>query len=172
VNDLVQIILAGAVLELDVCDHVRQHEQDPNSPWHLADGETPLSRSQIYRYAAKADALIRESCRTSRKRLLRTHVARRNDLYAEARRQGDVRAAAAVLKDLAELQGLYPAKGIEMRGNAGTPVVLQIIEEVVGPPPAPQLANVVEEVVTAHDHAHAHEHEPASETPPGPTSLH
>jgi hypothetical protein len=112
VNDLVTIILDGAVLEFDLCEFVREREKEAGSPWHLGDGETPLSYSQIRRYAARAQKVIHDTTRTSRKRLLRTHVARRQHLYAKAVNQGDLRAAAAILKDLAELQGLYPPRKI------------------------------------------------------------
>jgi hypothetical protein len=112
VNDLVQIILAGAVLEFDLCEFVREKEREEGSAWHLAEGEKPLSYSQIRRYAVRAERVIAETTRTSRKRLLRKHRARRQHLYALAVQQGDIRAAAAVLKDLAELEGLYPPRKI------------------------------------------------------------
>jgi hypothetical protein len=110
VNDLVNVILDGCVLDFDLCEFVREREKEPGSPWHLADGETPLSYSQIRRYANRAEKVIQDTARTSRKRLLRSHVARRNHLYAKAVNQGDLRAAAGILKDLGELQGLYPAR--------------------------------------------------------------
>jgi hypothetical protein len=110
VNDLVQIILAGAVLHFDLCEFVREKEQEPGSPWALAEGETPLSYSQIRRYAVRAERVIQDTARTSRRRLLRLHQAQRRHLYALAVQQGDIRAAAAVLKDLADLQGLYDSE--------------------------------------------------------------
>jgi hypothetical protein len=172
---MVEILLGGAVRELDLCDHVRQNEREEGSPWQLAEGETPLSRSQIYRYAAKAEALIQESCRTSRKRLLRKHRAQRRYLYALAVQQGDVRAAAGVLRDLAELEGLYPSKNVRVQGPAGGPIVLQIVEELVGGPAPPLLGNVIEEVVT-NDHGNDADADqpPAAaegETPPGPAGV-
>jgi hypothetical protein len=54
----------------------------------------------------KAEKLISESCRASRKRLLRRHLARRRSLYSKAVLQGDVRAALACLDSEAELLGL------------------------------------------------------------------
>jgi hypothetical protein len=113
VNDLVNIILDGAVLEFDLCEFVREREEEEGSPWHLAEGETPLSYSQIRRYAARAEEVIQDTARTNREAQLRTHIARRNHLYALALQQGDIRAAAGVLKDLADLQGLYPRGGGE-----------------------------------------------------------
>src|SRR5262245_55168373 len=112
VNDLLRIILDGAVKEWDLCEFVRKQEQEEGSHWYLADGEKPLSYSQIRRYAVKVDKLIAKSNRTSQKKQLQQHIAMRRNLYAAAVRQGDVRAAMAVLRDLAELQGLYPPKKI------------------------------------------------------------
>jgi hypothetical protein len=112
VNDLAQIILDGCELAFDLCAFVREKEQEPGSPWHLADGAKPLSESQIRRYRVKAEMLIGESCRASRKLLLRRHLARRRNLFAKAVNMGDVRAALACLHDEAELLGLYPPRKI------------------------------------------------------------
>jgi hypothetical protein len=45
--------------------------------------------------------LIAESCRTSRKKLLRNHLAQRRKLFARAVAAGDFKAALAVLRDIA-----------------------------------------------------------------------
>jgi hypothetical protein len=107
-RDLVEILLDGAEPGWDLCETVREWEQKEGSAWHLAEGEKPLSYSQLRRYAARAEKLIAESCRASRKQLLRRHLARRRRLYATAVQQGDTRAALAVLQDEARLEGLYP----------------------------------------------------------------
>jgi hypothetical protein len=110
VNDLVGIILDGAVLEFDLCEFVREKEQEPGTPWALAGGEKPLSYSQIRRYAARAERVIADSTRTSRKRRLRKHLARRDRLYALAVQQGDIRAALAAADSQAKLEGLFEWK--------------------------------------------------------------
>jgi hypothetical protein len=148
VNDLVNIILDGAVLPFDLCEFVREQEKAAGSPWFLAEGDKPLSYSQIRRYAARAQTVIEDTTRTSRKRLLRTHVAQRRHLYAKAVNQGDLRAAAGILKDLAELQGLYPARGVEVRGNVGGVIALQVVEEIVVRCPPPALEHVPAEANT------------------------
>src|SRR5262249_14761776 len=112
VRDLLRIILDGAEEGWDLCEFVREKEAEPGSPWHLAEGDKPLSYSQIRRYAARAERLIAESCRASHKRLLRRHLARRRNLYATAVRQGDVRAALACLDSEADLLGLFPPKKV------------------------------------------------------------
>jgi hypothetical protein len=66
----------------------------------------------LWRYIGRADKLIAESCRTSRKKLLHRHLAQRRNLFAKAVSAGDYRTALAVAKDEAELQGLYPPKKV------------------------------------------------------------
>jgi hypothetical protein len=111
VEDLVRILLDGAV-EWDVCEYVREKEKEAGSAWFVAEGEAPLSASQIRRYQKKANDRIELSCERSRKRLLRRHRAQRRHLYAKAVLSGDYRTALAVLKDEGELLGLYKPRKI------------------------------------------------------------
>jgi hypothetical protein len=105
----------------------------------------------LWRYISRADKLIAESCRSSRKKLLRRHLAQRRNLFAKAILAGDYRTALAVARDEAELQGLYPAKKTEVTGKGGSPIVLEITEEVVQPKPPAALDPIAEEVVTHAD---------------------
>jgi hypothetical protein len=107
VGELLRITLDGAEDCWDWCEYVREKESDPASPWFVPEGGKPLSYSQIRRYVAKVDRLIAESCRASRKKLFRRHLAKRRNLYAKAVSQGDVRAALAVLDSEAKLFGLF-----------------------------------------------------------------
>jgi hypothetical protein len=120
--EILRIILDGAET-WDFCEFVREKEQEQGSAWFLAEGEKPMSYSQIRRYAVRAEKLIRDSARTSAKRLLRRHMAQRRNLYAKAVNQGDIRAAASILKDLAELQGLYPAAKVKHGGDPTKPIM-------------------------------------------------
>jgi hypothetical protein len=56
--------------------------------------------------------MLADSCKASAKKLFRKHLAQRANVYAKALSAGDYRTALAVLKDTAELQGLYPPKKI------------------------------------------------------------
>jgi hypothetical protein len=107
VDEILRIRLDGAEI-WDVREYVREKEQEEGSLWHLPEGEKPLSDSQLWRYMARADKLIEESSHASRKKLIRRHLAQRRNLYAKALSAGDYRAALAVLKDEADLRGLYP----------------------------------------------------------------
>jgi hypothetical protein len=111
IDDVLRIRLDGAEF-WDVREFVREKEKEAGSAWFLAEGETPLSDSQIRRYQRKADRLMLESHERSRKRLLRRHLAQRRHLYARAATTGDFRAALSALQDEAELLGLYPPKKV------------------------------------------------------------
>ncbi len=101
VEEIVRIRLDGAEW-WDCCEYVHEKEREDGSAWHLADGAKPLSNASLRRYLAKADQLIAESCRASRKKLLRRHLAQRRHLYAKAVSQGDVRAALAAAAGVPE----------------------------------------------------------------------
>jgi hypothetical protein len=113
IEEILSIVLDGAQAPHDLRAFVREKESEEGSVWYLQDGQNPLSDSQIRRYAAEADKLIAESCRASRKKLIRRHRARRENLYAKAVLSGDLRTALAVLRDQAELEALYPPKDAE-----------------------------------------------------------
>lgn len=106
VEEVLRIRLDGAEF-WDVREYAREKEQEAGSAWELPKGGKPLSDGQLWRYIGMADKMIAESCRASRKKLLRRHLAQRRNLYAKAISQGDVRAALAVLQDEAKLTGLY-----------------------------------------------------------------
>jgi hypothetical protein len=106
IEDVLRIRLDGAE-GWDVRRYVAEQEAAGEPPWTIPEGGKPLSERQIRNYVAAADRLMDESCRQSRKKVLRRHLAQRRALYARALNKGDERTALAVLRDLAELQGLY-----------------------------------------------------------------
>jgi hypothetical protein len=106
VNDLVTFRLDGAQF-WHVREYVREKEKEPNSIWHRGEGQKPLSDATLWRYIGKADALIADSCRSSRKKLLRGHVAKRRNLFAKAISQNDLRTALAAADSEAKLLGLH-----------------------------------------------------------------
>jgi len=106
IEEVLRIRLDGAEF-WDVREYAREKEAEPGTAWELPPDGKPLSDSQLWRYISQADRMIAESCRASRKKLLRRHLAQRRNLYAKAVSQGDTRAALAVLSDEAKLLGLY-----------------------------------------------------------------
>src|SRR4051794_4222826 len=93
-SEILRIRLDGAEI-WDVREYVREKEREEGSPWHLAEGQKPLSDSQLWRYIARADKEVAAACRASRKKLLRRHLAQRRNLFAKALSAGDYRAALA-----------------------------------------------------------------------------
>lgn len=114
----------------DVREFVREKEKEPDSAWHLGKCEEPLSDSQIRRYMQAADKLVVLSHERSRGKLLRRHLAQRRRLYARAVSQGDTRTALAVLRDEAELVGLYPKPKVKLEhsGPGGGPLLLELTD--------------------------------------------
>jgi hypothetical protein len=123
IEDVLRVRLAGAE-GWDVRRYVAEMEGKGEAPWAIPEGGKPLSERQIRNYVAAADKLIGESCRQSRKKLLRRHLAQRRNLYARAVNKGDERTALAVLRDEAELLALYPPAKIkaEHTGAEGGPM--------------------------------------------------
>jgi hypothetical protein len=108
VEELLRIRLDGAEL-WDIREYVREKVAAKDPVW----GDKLPSDSQLYRYLEKVDEQIADSCRDSRRKLIRRHLAQRRNLYAKAVSQGDLRTALAVARDEAELQALYPDKDAE-----------------------------------------------------------
>ena len=127
VEDLARVILDGAT-PWQIRQYVTDQEAAKAPPWTRPEGCKGLSSRQIHRYCERADALIAESYETDREKLLRRHMAQRQNLYARALQKGDDRTALAVLRDQAELQGLYPAAKVkaEHTGAKGGPIEHQV----------------------------------------------
>jgi hypothetical protein len=166
VEELLAIRLDGAQF-WDLWQYVAEKQAEGAAPWTVPVGGKPISQRTLWRYLARTDRLIAEACREGRRKLLRRHLAQRKHLYARAVNQGDVRSALAVLRDEAELHGLYPPRGVSLTGKNGAPIVLEVREEImVAAPPAPAtLAHVAEEVVTANGSATP---APGQKDPPAP----
>jgi hypothetical protein len=92
----------------DISAYVRAREKESGSPWFVGEGEEPLSPSQIRRYKERADDALVEHVEQKRERKIALHIARRHFLYMKGVEKSDLRTAANVLKDLANLEGLYP----------------------------------------------------------------
>jgi len=106
VEDVLRIRLDGAEF-WDVREYAKEKAGEAGSPWELPADAKPLSDVTLWRYISRADKLIVESCRSSRKKLLRRHLAQRRNLYAKAVSQGDIRAALACLDSEAKMIGLF-----------------------------------------------------------------
>jgi len=126
VEEVLRIRLDGAEF-WDIREYAREKEKEEGSAWELPENGKPLSDAQLWRYVARADKLVAESCRSSRKKLLRRHLAQRRNMYAKAIGAGDVRTALAVARDECELLNLYPPKKTELTGKDGGPLQLESV---------------------------------------------
>jgi hypothetical protein len=108
VEEVLRIRLDGAEF-WDIRDYVREKEKEEGSPWFLKPGEEPMSDTQIWRYSKKADDMILEAHEENRDKLYRRHLAQRRRLYARAVNAGDIGTALRVLRDEAQMIGLYPS---------------------------------------------------------------
>jgi hypothetical protein len=106
VDELLRIRLDGAE-DWDVRNYVREKQSEAGSAWFLAEGEIPLSDSQIWRYQQRADKLMMATRSHNRRQVRNRHLAQRRNLYARAVTTGEIRTALAVLRDEAEMLGLY-----------------------------------------------------------------
>jgi hypothetical protein len=123
VEDVLRVILDGGT-PVDLRRYVAEQEAKGEPPWAIPPGHKPMAERQLYKYRAKAHELMAECYEKDTTRLVMTHYTRREALYARSLQTGDLRTAHAVLKDLAELQGLYPASRTqhEVTGKNGTPL--------------------------------------------------
>ena len=125
VEELLRIRLDGAEF-WDVREYVREKEKVPGSAWLLAEGDNPLSDSQMWKYVCRADAEIEKSAYRSRKRLLKHHAAKRRNLYAKAVAMNDIARALACLDSEANLLGLAKPRRHEFSGPKGGKIPTEV----------------------------------------------
>src|SRR5271166_6603092 len=82
-----------------------------------------VSDTQLRRYIQQSDELLQAEAEADRAKLYRRHIAQRRHLLARALETGDLRTALAVVKDEAELEGLYSGE-VERRLAALEQVLL------------------------------------------------
>lgn len=83
-----------------------------------------LSSAQQNKYIRDARKRFEEGNALTRAELLAEHQAARRQLRREAK---TVKDKLAVLKDEAELYGLYPARSVELSGKDGGPVTIAVV---------------------------------------------
>jgi hypothetical protein len=107
VEEVFKLRLGGAEFH-DIRDYARAPEQ----AWNVSD-------SQLWRYIAAADKLVKERFDAKAEHLLARHLLQRRQLYAHAMGAGDFGTALRVLQDEAKLEGLYPPTKIAPTNPAG-----------------------------------------------------
>jgi hypothetical protein len=111
VEEVYAIRLDGAGI-VDIRQYVAEKEAAGEAPWVVPEGGKPVSERTLWRYVLASDKLMAADLRHTRKRRRRLHLAQRRALYAKAVAAGDYKAALSVLRDLAELEALYPPRKI------------------------------------------------------------
>jgi hypothetical protein len=117
VEAVFQLRLGGAEFHdiVEYANATQGEDGNPKEPWGVKE-------TQLRNYIKKADRLCKERLDAKADHLLARHLLQRRRLYAHAMEMGDYKTALAVLKDEAELEGLYPAKKAEVTGANGGPV--------------------------------------------------
>jgi hypothetical protein len=95
---------------------------------HAREKGWQVSERQLWRYVAAADELVERTFEPDRQKVFRRHILQRRALYARALQDGDYRTALAVLRDEAELHGLYTRK-VELSGAGGGPIKVETMTD-------------------------------------------
>jgi len=88
-----------------------------------------IGERQAHRYIREARKLFIEQNKAKSDEKLAFHISVRTSLYAKALHDKDIKTALAIMKDTAELEGLYTKK-LEVFGNKDKPVPFQLILKV------------------------------------------
>jgi hypothetical protein len=93
---------------------------------YAAEKKWRVGERQLWNYIRQADELLAQNLEKDREKLFNRHVASRQMLLARALQVSDLRTALAILKDKAELEGLYPPKRTELTGKDGDAMQLEV----------------------------------------------
>jgi hypothetical protein len=107
IGEILRLLLAGGEFE-----DIRQYS---------AAQDWKLSNRQLRRYQERAYRRLANMAHRDQKQLLGRHLMQRRALYARAMKVSDVKTALNVLKDEAQLQGLYSA--VKNGEGAGQPLL-------------------------------------------------
>jgi hypothetical protein len=102
VAEVLKMRLAGAEFH-DIVQYASETDEATSRPWNVTE-------RQLRNYVRDSDLLLARSLEEKVKPLFNLHRAQRRDLFRQALQTGDLRTALSVLKDEAELLGLYPGK--------------------------------------------------------------
>lgn len=101
---------------------IREYSRAPEQGWNVSD-------SQLWRYIAAADKLMKERFDAKAEHHINRHLLQRRQLYAHAVGAGDFRTALAILDSEAKLEGLYPSAKTELTFPQGFPVTPEQAQE-------------------------------------------
>lgn len=94
----------------DIRAYAGENDPETGRPWMVSD-------SQLRKYIVASNKLLARDLEKDRGDVLNLQLATRRRLFAQALLTGDLRTALAVLKDEAELHGLYSKLHFLKRAN-------------------------------------------------------
>jgi hypothetical protein len=106
VNEVLQMRLNGA----EFVD-IRQYASE--NGWKVSD-------RQLWRYIRRTDAILAATLERDREKIFNRHIGQRRALYARSASVSDYRTCLAILRDEAELLGLYPARNGPQAPDGGS----------------------------------------------------
>jgi hypothetical protein len=121
VESVMKLRLLGAEFH-DLRAFANEEDAETGRPWNVSD-------RQLWRYCHQADALLEKNLEKDKGKLFARHIGQRRALYARAMESGDWKAALAILKDEAELLGLYPIKPANGKDQGNVINIFQRIEQ-------------------------------------------
>lgn len=119
VTTVMEMMLAGAAFP-EIRQYAAQTDTETNRPWGV-------EARQIREYMSRAWEVIQETVESNRTRLFALHLGQRRLLYNKTVEMGDYRTALQVLRDSAELQGIYPPKTLNVGNDGDKPFVVKVL---------------------------------------------
>lgn len=122
VDAILKMRLLGAEFH-DIRDYANNPRPEENRPaWNVSD-------SQLHRYIAASDKQIGAALKSDTAKILNRHIAMRRALFARCMAVSDYANARGVLKDEAELMGLYPPKALRISNVTDEDIERAVNEE-------------------------------------------
>lgn len=109
ISEIVDLVLNGASPR-DVKIYIAKKQDEQGTQWTPEEGYNKLSFSHIKLLIRKAHNEIINSEITNRRKNISISLARRERLFSESVKLGDIRTALAILRDISLLRGEYPDK--------------------------------------------------------------
>ncbi len=114
VEQVAKVIIFGGEFA-DIRQYAAETDDATGRPWGV-------SERQLWRYQQAAYALIEKQAEKTRDKVWARHVQQRRQMFALAMEAGDLGTALSIVKDEADLHGLYPVAG----KSSGVTVAVQV----------------------------------------------
>jgi hypothetical protein len=109
VEEIIRLRIGGAELQ-QIMEYAK------NNAWNVG-------KRRLQYLMKEADDILARQVEKNRPRLIGLALQRRMDLYRQCLEAKDRRTALSVLRDLAQLFGLYPPKSLKIEDNTPSPTI-------------------------------------------------